>query len=150
MLSFLETEVFQSTSLLAPDARNLLLEVCWNMFICFSSRLQMYSQCFGCMLFEEVSVKPHRSFRERSRLQRGEVGGWTLETFSMWLLKKGRRLRECSQWSLTFHWPRNKESTFCLTQSLQLHTITIEKIDKTLVRLLILPCFLQQDYRVLN
>merc|ERR1712066_923619 len=27
---------------------------------------------------------------------------WTLETFSMWLLKRGRRLRECSQWFRTF------------------------------------------------
>ena len=57
----------------------------------------------------------------------GEVGGWTLETFSMWLLKKGRRLRECSQWSLTFHWPRNKESTFCFTQSLQLQNKKLVK-----------------------
>jgi Ca2+-binding EF-hand superfamily protein len=31
-----------------------------------------------------------------------KVGGWTLETFSMWLLKKGRRLRECSQWFKAF------------------------------------------------
>ena len=31
-----------------------------------------------------------------------QVGGWTLETFSMWLLKKGRRLRECSQWFKAF------------------------------------------------
>jgi hypothetical protein len=29
-------------------------------------------------------------------------GGWTLETFSMWLLKRGRRLRECSQWFRAF------------------------------------------------
>lgn len=27
---------------------------------------------------------------------------WTLETFSMWLLKRGRRLRECSQWFRAF------------------------------------------------
>lgn len=29
-------------------------------------------------------------------------GRWTLETFSMWLLKRGRRLRECSQWFRAF------------------------------------------------
>lgn len=27
---------------------------------------------------------------------------WTLETFSMWLLKRGRRLRECSNWFRAF------------------------------------------------
>jgi len=29
-------------------------------------------------------------------------GRWTLETFSMWLLKRGRRLRECAQWFRAF------------------------------------------------
>lgn len=29
-------------------------------------------------------------------------GRWTIETFSMWLLKRGRRLRECSQWHRAF------------------------------------------------
>jgi len=29
-------------------------------------------------------------------------GRWTLETFSMWLLKRGRRLRECAMWFRAF------------------------------------------------
>merc|ERR1712039_856844 len=32
---------------------------------------------------------------------------WTLETFSMWLLKRGRRLRECSQWFRAFDFDRD-------------------------------------------
>merc|ERR1712151_596173 len=32
----------------------------------------------------------------------GKEGRWQLETFSMWLLKKGKRLRECTQWFSAF------------------------------------------------
>mmetsp|Transcript_13743 Transcript_13743/g.26135 ORF Transcript_13743/g.26135 Transcript_13743/m.26135 type:complete len:1356 (+) Transcript_13743:185-4252(+) len=33
---------------------------------------------------------------------------WTLETFSMWLLKRGRRLRECSQWFRAFDFDQDE------------------------------------------
>jgi len=35
-------------------------------------------------------------------------GRWTLETFSMWLLKRGRRLRECSQWFRAFDFDQDE------------------------------------------
>merc|ERR1719502_2436704 len=33
---------------------------------------------------------------------------WTLETFSMWLLKRGKRLRECSQWFRAFDFDQDE------------------------------------------
>jgi len=38
----------------------------------------------------------------------GGEGRWTLETFSMWLLKRGRRLRECSQWFRAFDFDQDE------------------------------------------
>jgi protein phosphatase len=38
---------------------------------------------------------------------------WTLETFSMWLLKRGRRLRECSQWFRAFDFDHDDMIGIC-------------------------------------
>jgi len=38
----------------------------------------------------------------------GREARWTLETFSMWLLKRGRRLKECNQWFRAFDFDRDE------------------------------------------
>eukprot|EP00928_Gymnodinium_smaydae_P050728 TRINITY_DN3429_c0_g2_i1.p1 TRINITY_DN3429_c0_g2~~TRINITY_DN3429_c0_g2_i1.p1 ORF type:complete len:1521 (+),score=322.13 TRINITY_DN3429_c0_g2_i1:327-4889(+) len=42
---------------------------------------------------------------------------WTLETFSMWFLRRGRRLRECTQWFRAFDF--DQDEMICIADFLQ-------------------------------
>lgn len=66
----------------------------------WSQALQMFEQ-------ELYDQPPHKSSHGKLGDETRE-GRWTLETFSMWLLKRGRRLRECSQWFRAFDFDQDE------------------------------------------
>eukprot|EP00929_Paragymnodinium_shiwhaense_P022245 TRINITY_DN14257_c0_g1_i1.p1 TRINITY_DN14257_c0_g1~~TRINITY_DN14257_c0_g1_i1.p1 ORF type:complete len:1441 (-),score=273.46 TRINITY_DN14257_c0_g1_i1:404-4726(-) len=51
---------------------------------------------------DELSDQPRPQPAYRGDSDGLPEGRWTLETYSMWLLKKGRRLRECAHWFRAF------------------------------------------------
>merc|ERR1719378_1501334 len=59
-------------------------------------------------MFETELFDQPRQSKSVDRDSDPREGRWTLETFSMWLLKRGRRLRECSQWFRAFDFDQDE------------------------------------------
>lgn len=59
-------------------------------------------------MFEAELYDQPRQKKDGSTDAEPSEGRWTLETFSMWLLKRGRRLRECSQWFRAFDFDQDE------------------------------------------
>lgn len=60
------------------------------------------------MFDSELGDQPRQVPAGKGAPSEQREGRWTLETFSMWLLKRGRRLRECSQWFRAFDFDQDE------------------------------------------
>lgn len=54
------------------------------------------------MFDTELAEQRRQQQKESGGGSEGHEGRWSLETFSMWLMRRGRRLRECAQWFKAF------------------------------------------------
>lgn len=59
-------------------------------------------------MFETELLDQPRQSKAGDRDSDPREGRWTLETFSMWLLKRGKRLRECAQWFRAFDFDQDE------------------------------------------